>query len=395
MIFRRQITVCREGWYYMVIVALVIGGAMFKEINLLLILGGMLLGPVLLNWRSVGISLRGLTIERQLPLRVAAGDPLAVSLVLKNGRRRLGSWAVLAEDQVQHESDSAERRQTTPLHTASLFPYVQPGQSKKGGYRGHLDHRGRYRFGPIRLSTRFPFGLFCKTIVAGRTETLIVLPRLGILTDRWAARQMEVFAGADRRHNRPGLEGNFYGVRQWRAGDGKRMIHWRSSARIGEPVVRQFELPRSRDLAIVLDLWRPDPPADESLEAVESAVSFVATVMTDACRKGGNNVSLALADPEPKLTAGPASAATLHNMMERLALVESQTDDVLSALLFYSLRRFDADAEVVLVSTRSIDLGDQDRLSSLWSDPVLRERMQRIRLVDASSGELAELFQIE
>ena len=50
--FRRQTTICREGWYYLVIVAVVFGGAVFKEVNLLLILAGMLLGPLLLNWRG-------------------------------------------------------------------------------------------------------------------------------------------------------------------------------------------------------------------------------------------------------------------------------------------------------------------------------------------------------
>ena len=52
--FRRQTTICREGLYYLVITALVLGGAMLKEVNLLLILAGMLLGPMLLNWRAVG-----------------------------------------------------------------------------------------------------------------------------------------------------------------------------------------------------------------------------------------------------------------------------------------------------------------------------------------------------
>ena len=47
MLFRRQTTVCREGWYYLAIVALVFGGAVSKEVNLLLILAGMLLGGLL------------------------------------------------------------------------------------------------------------------------------------------------------------------------------------------------------------------------------------------------------------------------------------------------------------------------------------------------------------
>ncbi|MCD4726244.1 MAG: hypothetical protein K8R46_01165, partial [Pirellulales bacterium] len=130
--FRRQTTICREGLYYLVITALVLGGAMLKEVNLLLILAGMLLGPMLLNWRAVGFALRGMKIERQLPLCVGAGDPLAVGLNLTNTRRRLGSWAITAEEQIQREADTERGRRPTTLRPSVLFPYVRAGQWRKG-----------------------------------------------------------------------------------------------------------------------------------------------------------------------------------------------------------------------------------------------------------------------
>ncbi|MBN1393650.1 MAG: DUF58 domain-containing protein [Pirellulales bacterium] len=393
--FRSRTTVCREGWYYLVIVALVLGGAMFKEVNLLLILAGMLLGPVLLNWRAVGVALRGLRVERQLPLRVGAGEPLAVNLVLANARRKLGSWAVAVEDQITREADAKRGLRRTTLRPSVLFPFVRPGQSRKGGYRGRLELRGRYNFGPLKLSTRFPFGLFSRTIEAGQIETLIVLPRLGRLTESWTARRTEAFAGADRRRNRPGVEGDFFGVRQWRAGDGKRAIHWRSSARIGELAVRQFERPRSRDLAVALDLWQPRPPREEDLRAVELAVSFAATVLTDLGRKGGGNVFLALAEEEPECVGGPASPATLQNLMERLALAEGRAEDALPALLAHVLRKTPAETEIVLASTRPVDLSDASRLAPIWSHPALRERVHRVRCVDVSSDRFAAYFQLE
>ena len=52
-------------------------------------------------------------------------------------------------------------------------------------------------------------------------------------------------------------------------------------------------------------------------------------------------------------------------------------------------------AEIVLVSTRPIDLADTERFASLWSDPLLRERLRRIRCVDASSELLSQFFQAE
>ena len=112
----------------------------------------------------------------------------------------------------------------------------------------------------MRLSTRFPFGLFRYSMNCGTSATLTVLPRLGRLTQSWNALRHESFAGNDRREHRPGIDGDFYGLRPWQRGDSRRWIHWRTSARAGGVMVRQFEQPHSRDAAIVLDLWQPAAP---------------------------------------------------------------------------------------------------------------------------------------
>ena len=394
---RPQTTICREGIYFLAIIALVFGGAVIKEVNLLLILAGMLLGPFLLNWQAVRANLRGLKVDRNLPLRVCAGDVLSVDLSLMNTRRKLGCWAVVVEEQIQREAAGGRgnhRRQPT-LRPSVLFPYAPAGQSCKGVYRGRLVERGRYRLGPLRASTRFPFGLFSRTITLGEPKTLIVLPRLGRLTQGWAARRREALAGTDRRRQQPGSEGDFYGVREWRSGDGQRLIHWRSSARAGKLVVRQFERPRSRDVAVVLDLWQPEPHSPEHAENVELAVSFAATVLADLCRKGGSNIYLGIGNGEPQCVGGPASSATLQRLMEQLALVEAKTDTSLPALLVATLRQVAVGTEVVLVSTRCVDLTNATEFVEILADAVMRDRARRILCVNTSSDRLAEFFSAE
>ena len=393
--FRFQTTIRREGWFYLLVLVVVFGGALLKEVNLLLILAGMLLGPVLLNWRSVGANLHGLRVQRKLPRGLSAGDWLSVCLGLTNDRRRLGCWGVEVEDQIQRESDAAEngRRQRPSPRPNVLFPYVPAGQSRQGSYRGRLVERGRYRFGPVRVSTRFPFGLFSRAITVGEPETLIVLPRLGWLTEGWAARRLDAFVGADRRRQRPGPDGDFYGVREWRGGDGQRLIHWRSSARLRKLVVRQFERPRNRDVAVILDLWQPETAGAENVENTELAVSFAATVLADLCRKGGSSVYLALANSGPECFGGPASSTLLQGLMEQLATAESRSEDALPALLAHALPQIAVGVEIVLVTTRPVDLADAVRFPLLQSDPVRHERLRRIRCVDTSSDQLTDFFQ--
>ena len=215
------------------------------------------------------------------------------------------------------------------------------------------------------------------------------------MTENWAGRRLEAFAGVDRRSLRPGPEGDFYGVREWRSGDGRRLIHWRRSARLGKLVVRQFAQPRSRDVAIVLDLWRPESPAAEHVENVELAVSFAATVLADLCRKGGSSVYLAIDNSGPECLGAPASSALLQGLMEQLATVAARADDTLPALLAHALPRIAAGAEIVLISTRPTDLADGVRFAALESDPAFRDRLRRIRCINTSGEQLAEFFQAD
>ena len=386
---QRKTTVCREGWYYLIVLVLVLAGAILSDVNLLLVLAGMMAGPVIFSWRAVVLTLRGLQVQRKVPRAICAGDLLVAGLNLTNTRRRIGSWVVVVEERLQRQTDGGRER---PIRHAVLFPYLPAGQTRKGVYRGRLTRRGRYRLGPLRLSARFPFGLLCRTVTLGQTDTLTVYPRLGRLTRRWAARRNESFAGARRGERRPGLEGDFYGVRQWRTGDSRRWIHWRSSARLGELVVCQFEQPRNRDLAVLVDLWQPRQPGPRHLENVELAVSFAATVVADLCRKGGSDLLLGTSGTTPQCTAGPTSAALLQDAMQRLAVAEARSEDRLPELLEQALGEIEPGTEIVLIATRPVDLTDAGRFAAVWADPGRKALARRIRCVDTSSDELGEYF---
>ena len=389
----RRTTVCLEGWAYLAVLAAVLGGAMMREVNLLLMLTGLMAGPLLFSWRLVVVSMRGLEVRRKMPQEVCAGDLVVVHVELTNMRRRTGSWAVVAEEQIVRESDAAAG---PPVRPTIYFSYIPAGQTLSRAYRGRLNQRGRYRLGPIRLWTRFPFGLFRRRLTVAGGDTLTVFPRLGRLTRRWATRHHESFEGTQRRERRYGrTQGDFYGVRPWQHGDSRRWVHWRATARHGELMVRQFEQHRNRDLALLVDLWQPESPDEADLENVELAVSFAATVVADMCRKGGNNLLVATTGAQPQCESGPASAALLTDVMERLAVAEAHTDDRLPALLERALVDVEPGTEVLLVTTRQVDVRDPVRFAAVWGDASRRSAARRIRIINTSEEELAAYFEAE
>ncbi len=388
---RSRTTMCRDGLYYLTLTVFVFVGAALGEVNLLLLLGGMLLGPLWLSYRLVVKTLRKLEVQRVVPTEVCAGDLVVVKLALSNRRRRLGSWAVAVEEEIVGQSGDARGEVVRP---EVFFSYVPAGETRQRSYRLRLPRRGRYRFAVPKVSTRFPFGLFARTVRVGQPAVMTVYPRLGRLTQRWLTRRREWFEGTHRREHRHGrVSGDFYGVRPWRSGDSRRHVHWRSTARHGTLVVRQFEQHRNRDLAVLVDLWQPPTPRPEDRENVELAVSFAATVVADACRQGGSNLFVSTSVDPVQALRGPASALLLQGAMEALALAEASTEDRLNDLVASALARVEPGTEIVLVTTRPIDAEKLQASIFPAADARARVPAQRFRIVNTGDASLDDFFQ--
>jgi hypothetical protein len=81
--------------------------------------------------------------------------------------------------------------------------------------------------------------------------------------------------------------------------------------------------------------------------------------------------------------------------MERLAVTGASSEDRLPELLELALGRIGPGSEVVLVSTRKVDLSDAKRFAALWGDRSGRSFLRRVRSIDVSGDELREYFEVE
>jgi uncharacterized protein (DUF58 family) len=160
-------------------------------------------------------------------------------------------------------------------------------------------------------------------------------------------------------------------------------------------MVRQFEQPHSRDAAIVLDLWQPALGDIARQENVELAVSFAATLAAELCRSGSSDVFLVAADMVPRVTGGPGSAALLQDIMERLALIEADSGDRVPELLQLAITRIEPGTEIVLVSTRPLNLADPTYAGRMPVEILRRVAGRGLRVVDTSSESLSRYFQAE
>lgn len=384
----RKVTI--EGLIFLALLACVLAAAMIRQIQLLLALFAMMVGLPLLNWRLARSTLRRLDIARRVPRSISAGDLLQVEVEATNRRRRLPSWALSIDDRIRRQG-APETEET--IRARTLIPCVLPGASTKQSYRGRITRRGKYVFGPLRVSTRFPFGLVRGSVVFPQQHTLLVSPRLGRLTPLWQRLQQSSDVGTSNVARRQGLlEGDFYGLRDWRQGDSRRWIHWRTTARRQAPVVRQFEQQRNQDLVLIVELWQPALPTAADLDNVELAVSFAASIVADLCRRGGRTLWVATAAQDPQFNSGPASLALTREVMDALAVAEATSLDRLPGSVAKVLEVARPGANAIVISTRSIEWKDTERFSQFWTSPRQRAWLGRLKSINTSLPELAEYF---
>lgn len=275
---RHRMAVTREGVVYIAIMSVMFIGSIIGRQNMLMLVFSMMIGPWVVNGWVAFTMLKQLKVQRHLPRRAMAGELVSVEVELENRKLLLSSWLLAANDQVTHTKEV--------LQASTLFVRAPARQVRHGQYALRLSQRGEYRFGPIELSTHFPLGLVERSYVCDELGTLLVHPRIGRLTSRWQRDLWNATELAEHRATRAGLfDDEFHRIREFRVGDNPRLIHWRTTARRGDLMVREFHQSREHDLVVLVELWQPAHPTSSDLDRVELAVSFAATVAHEHLRQ--------------------------------------------------------------------------------------------------------------
>jgi len=409
MPLRRRAWLTREGWYYLAVLAFIIGGSVLRSVNLLVVLAGMMIAPLLFNWRLVMASLMGLVVHRRLPPQMLAGEPLTVEIAAENTRSWMSSWLLTAEDWIERqEAEVGSRgsgvgsrlaRWLSPrrllhldaVHAAAAIPQVPARGKALGTYRVTLHRRGRYRFGPLRVSTRFPLGLVRGQITLPEYDELIVSPRLGRLLPQWLSLLEAEMAGDQRRNPQRGMsEGDYYGLRPWQTGDSLRWIHWRTTARLARPIVRQYERRKSREVALVVDPWLLPRHDEHAAETVELAISVAATAVTDITSRGHARLTVAVGGRPAECYSGSGSPILCQEILAALADVQPSDDYVLADAIQQAVEQAPRGARIIVLSSRAANDPSLDNVST-----ELPIEPDDLLWIDVGSAELATLFTLE
>ncbi|WP_327583170.1 DUF58 domain-containing protein [Nonomuraea sp. NBC_00507] len=217
-----------------------------------------------------------LSCARRLdPPRAEVGGEATVTLRLENVTR-LPTGLLLIEDTVPYALGVRPR---------FVLDRVEPRGVREIDYRVRSDLRGRYTIGPLSIRIADPFGLVELTRSFTISDTLVVTPHVAALPH--VRLSGEWTGGGDSRTRSVAAAGDDdVAPREYRQGDDLRRVHWRSTARHGELMVRREEQQWQSRGALLLDTRRHAHRGEGPRSSFEVAVSAAASIGVHLAREG-------------------------------------------------------------------------------------------------------------
>jgi uncharacterized protein (DUF58 family) len=222
---------------------------------------------------------------------------------------------------------------------------LEPGEVGRAAYRLPTEKRGIFPLGPLQLGLADPFGLTERTIEAAGETRLTVYPRISQVRPLPEATDADPNGVTGHPSLSAGGE-DFYALRPYQTGDDLRRVHWPSTARQDELMIRQDELPWQSRVSVLGDL-RSSVQTPASLELTLSAMASIIHAAWSHQRQ------LRLVTTDGADTGFGSGHGHLVAMLEYLAAAETHRETHFPAVLA-SLTREGTHGAVAFVTTDRI-----------------------------------------
>jgi len=301
----RRLRPTRAGWCFFLLTFGVGFAALNTGNNLLYLVLALMLAFLVLSGLLSEAALRGIRVKRRVPREIFAEREARVALEIRNDQSRVAAFAIVVEDRVLGADGAAES-------AGRCFALrVAPGDRETRSYPLCAERRGPLVFQGFVVFTRFPFGLFSKSLEIEDEETALVYPALdplplsdapGAVARRGEATSRQV----------AGDSAVAAGLRDYSPGDPRRRIHWRASLRAGHLLVRDLESEQDVEVEVRLRT-EGERPGDPFEGLVRRAASEVVCLL-----EAGRRVALRAGDHRFEADAGAAHRASLLCFLARV-----------------------------------------------------------------------------
>lgn len=367
------------------LVALILGILVLTEINRWSILDNLffvLTGLLVVSFVWSRFSLRGVEVTRETKSnRAQVGQTLVERVRVRNGSRFPKLWV----EAIDHSD--------MPGHQISRVVNLNPNDANRWKVETWCSRRGRFQIGPMSVRSGDPFGLFPIEELVPDVRELIVYPAVIDLSG-FRLPVGELPGGNATQRRTQFLTPNASGVRQYMPGDSFNRISWKTTARTGQLMVKEFELDPTSDIWLVIDmdmrhharanvpqtmqaramLNSPDGslPVEFWLDSTEEYAVTVASSLANHFLEQTRNVGMIFNNHHQDVIPADRGPRQMTKILEQLAVMQADGHTPLAERLLRESSRFDRNSTVVIV-TPSTDEG--------WVQSVIQLVARSVRCV--------------
>ncbi len=292
-----------------------LGWAMLVVVPLAFLLG------YRLGWvELVAVAFAGAVLIVVAAIYLIGRNPFAIDLSIPHSRVVVGERAtgmITVTNPTRHRLVGVKVEVPVGRALAELaMPSLARGATFQHEFLVPTAHRGVLLIGPVRTVRADPVGLVRRELVWTETSELFIHPRtIGIpSTSTGFIRDLEGNPTRDLSNS----DVSFHALREYVAGDERRYIHWKSTAKTGRYMVRQFEETRRSHLVIALSLATANYASEGEFEmAVSVTGSLGARAIRDA-----RNVSVVVSEKTPEFAKRKILAVKHLNTLTRTRLLD-------------------------------------------------------------------------
>jgi uncharacterized protein (DUF58 family) len=306
-IINRFLRFTPEGKKYIFISIAVGFAAVNTGNNLLYLVLAMLLSLIIASGFLSELGIKGLDLKRSFPTYIFARTPCNILVKITNKKKYLPSFSLELEEQVDGETKGG---------LAYLFR-VSPKKTEAQVYQFSFPRRGLHQLHEPRLITRFPFGFFIKGARIKTSHEILAYPQLLPLEECLPG----LLPGDEGSQSRPhkGRGEDIFAIRDYLPGDTARDIHWRSTAKRAQPMVKEYERQGMKKVHIVLYTDVPKKATSSDLNLFETNVSKAASLVYHLLKRQDFLVGLSAVE---EFFTPQRGEKHLHQILRFLALVE-------------------------------------------------------------------------
>jgi uncharacterized protein (DUF58 family) len=265
----RTLKITTVGWYFIALVFPIGLAAVNTGNNLLYLVLGAMLSFIVASGILSNMDLKGLSVTSHVPEHLFARTPALIRVDVDNKKRRIPSYLLVVEA-------------TGPGRSVALIGSIGPGARGEGFLELIFPRRGFWELSPLKVSTNFPFGLFTKGMEVPERRQVVVFPRIEeVDTTSYDAHVNE----GESALTRSGQGSEPFSVTEFMPGDSPRHIHWKSTAKRGNLMRREFSREQEPRVTLVIRAGIGDGEAVAE-EKIERAASLAARFITDGYAVG-------------------------------------------------------------------------------------------------------------